>query len=204
MEIVWIDLSDGTTSYESSVTPLLQLAAPVDPPIAGATSDAANSVDITAALQTQAMAASLDILPQLEGPGSASGPPATLGRKGKSVIPECAISLRRSARVNKYDGFRVPPISDSKAKTSKVKPRVVPSAPAAIKINERTDDPVPPPTPYSRSAPTCVQSLLQNLLKKLFLLLRTPSPPLLFNLPYFYASVGKLDRSLLECPSPKF
>ena len=36
------------------------------------------------------------------------------------------VMLRRSARSNKYDGFKVPPMSDKKLVMSKVKPRKVP------------------------------------------------------------------------------
>ena len=61
------------------------------------------------------------------------------------MVPECAIALHRSARTNKYDGFKVHQVSDGKAKTSKVKPRVTPSA---LTIREVEDaEQIPPPTP---------------------------------------------------------
>ena len=74
-----------------------------------------------------------------------AGSSTILTRKGKSVVPECDIALRRSARTNKYDGFKLHQVSDSKAKTSKVKPRVTPSA---LTIREVYDvEHIPPPTP---------------------------------------------------------
>ena len=65
-------------------------------------------------------------------------------RKGKSVVPECYVSLRRSTRSNKYDGFKVPPLTDSKIKSSKVKPRHVPSA---LTISDTPVEQIPPATP---------------------------------------------------------
>ncbi|XP_073355187.1 uncharacterized protein [Aegilops tauschii subsp. strangulata] len=41
------------------------------------------------------------------------------------------VLLHRSARTNKYDGFRVPPVSDRRAATSKVKPRKDPFVPCS-------------------------------------------------------------------------
>mgnify|MGYP000941535423 CR=1 FL=1 len=74
-----------------------------------------------------------------------AGSSTILTRKGKSVVPECAIALRRSARTNKYDGFKVHQVFDSKKKTSKVKPRVVPTT---LTIREVDDvEKIPPPTP---------------------------------------------------------
>lgn len=72
---------------------------------------------------------------------------ASSNRKGKATAPESTITLRRSARSNKYDGFKVPPLSDTKLKTSKVKPRVIPSATSANIDSALSEAPeIPPPT----------------------------------------------------------
>ena len=69
--------------------------------------------------------------------GQAQQPPPTaldfagsstiLTRKGKSVVLKCAIALHRSARTNKYDGFKVNQISDNRQSRSRVRARVVPT-----------------------------------------------------------------------------
>ena len=72
---------------------------------------------------------------------------ASSNRKGKATAPESTITLRRSARSNKYDGFKVPPLSDTKLKTSKVKPRVIPSTTSASIASALSEAPeIPPPT----------------------------------------------------------
>ena len=71
-------------------------------------------------------------------------------RRGKAKAPASVVEVRRSSRSNKYDSFKIPSVSDSKAKPSKVKPRIVPSAAAQAgqavpdSLNE---DNIPPPTP---------------------------------------------------------
>ena len=68
-------------------------------------------------------------------------------RRGKAPAPESVIPLRRSSRSNKYDGFKVPPLSDTKTKVSKVKPRVIPSAASTATISEPSaTSEIPPPT----------------------------------------------------------
>ena len=67
---------------------------------------------------------------------------------GKAPAPESSVNLRRSTRKNKYDGFKVPSLLETKNRASKVKPWVVPSAATPITITELCDEAkLPPPTP---------------------------------------------------------
>jgi hypothetical protein len=76
------------------------------------------------------------------------------------------IQLRRSARSNKYNGFRVPPPSDKKPVASKVKPRKEPfvhcsshaTAPSSATRNGKVSQVVPPPT-----AIHTIQSIATNM-----------------------------------------
>ena len=72
-------------------------------------------------------------------------------RKGKAKAPASVLEVRRSNRSNKYDGFKVPSVSDTNPKPSKVKPRVVPSATdTPMEVVDHTvnqGDYIPPPTP---------------------------------------------------------
>ena len=61
-------------------------------------------------------------------------------KHGKNKAPLSVTSVRRSARSNKDDGFKVPPLTDSRTKISKVKPRVIPNAVSAVVISEISDD----------------------------------------------------------------
>ena len=63
-----------------------------------------------------------------------------INKRGKNKAPLSVTSVRRSARSNKYDGFKVPPLTDSRTKISKVKPRVIPNAVSAVVISEITDE----------------------------------------------------------------
>ena len=58
------------------------------------------------------------------------------------------VLLHRSARTNKYDGFRVPPVSDKRAATSKVKPRKHPFVPCSSSAcgPKKVSHVIPPPT----------------------------------------------------------
>lgn len=70
-----------------------------------------------------------------------------------SRAPVNSANLRRSARANKYDGFRVTQPSDNRPRKSKVKPRVIPSAPGSSSSMAQNvaspEDEVPPPTPIT-------------------------------------------------------
>lgn len=75
-----------------------------------------------------------------------SGPMVTRGRKPKPKLPECSIQLRHSERSNKYDGFKVPPVSDTRPRASKVKARSVPSAVKPVMSEDLEEGEIPPPT----------------------------------------------------------
>lgn len=83
--------------------------------------------------------------------GDLGGPSAS--KRGKAKAPVCVTSVRHSTRSNKYDGFKIPSMTDTKAKTYKVKPRVIPNANSVVVLSKITDDstaePVPPPTPIA-------------------------------------------------------
>ena len=95
------------------------------------------------------------------------------------------MQVHHSNHSNKYDGFKVPLIFDSKAKTSKVKPRVIPNMASAVVITELSDDhdaEVPPPLlsrRYSRLDPLGVPFPLKNSLKRCFSLIRRVAHPML-------------------------
>lgn len=81
--------------------------------------------------------------------GSSSG--VATSRRGKAKALDCVVSVRRSSRANKYDGFKVPPLTDSKMRSSKVKPRVIPNVASSVSNSEvslaQRADGVPPPMP---------------------------------------------------------
>ena len=54
----------------------------------------------------------------------------------------------RSLCSNKYDGFKVPPISDIRKTNSKVKPRVIPSMGTSASVASSTGE-IPLPTPIA-------------------------------------------------------
>ena len=62
------------------------------------------------------------------------------GKRCKNKAPISVIQDRRSNRSNKYDGCKVPLITDSKAKTSKVKPRVIPNMAFAVVITDLSEE----------------------------------------------------------------
>jgi hypothetical protein len=78
-----------------------------------------------------------------------------VGQKRKLETPIVENQVRRSARKNKYDGFKPKGPSDVKTTKSKVKPRLVPAI-VECKVNEDIDigqgcvlNPAPPSTPIS-------------------------------------------------------
>ena len=64
-------------------------------------------------------------------------------RKGKGKAAELTLNVSRSSRSNKFDGFKIRQVTDTKKKPSKVKPRVVPDA----VITKFNDVHIPPTTP---------------------------------------------------------
>ena len=57
-----------------------------------------------------------------------------------------SVSLRRSTKSKKYDGFKVPAITDSKPRASKVKPQINPSAKSSMVPSALEDNTAVPPT----------------------------------------------------------
>ena len=54
------------------------------------------------------------------------GEPSSAPHRSRKFVPRVTSQVRRSTRSTRYDGFKVPNISDTKAYKSKVKPREVP------------------------------------------------------------------------------
>jgi hypothetical protein len=90
---------------------------------------------------------SLNIAAQIE---------AFTGQKGET--PLVTTQVRRSARANKYDGFKIHLISDTKIAKSKVKARVVPAVKKTLKKKKSGGENIaqmagehniPPPTPIA-------------------------------------------------------
>ena len=74
------------------------------------------------------------------------GPSAARPRRSKYKAPVVTTEVRRYTRSTRFDGFRVPQISDVRPTVSKVKPRVIPSA--APSSSTVIMDQAPPPTPF--------------------------------------------------------
>lgn len=72
------------------------------------------------------------------------GPPTARGRRSKAHAPLLSTEVRRSTRSTRYDGFRVPSLSETRTTVSKVKPRLIPSV-AQSSSSGGTE--IPPPTP---------------------------------------------------------
>ena len=51
------------------------------------------------------------------------GEPSSAARRSRKFVPHVTSQVRRSTRSTRYDGFKVPNISDTKTYKSKVKPR---------------------------------------------------------------------------------
>ena len=73
------------------------------------------------------------------------GPSPARTRRSKFQVPPITTEVRRSTRSTRYDGFRVPQISDVRAPASKVKPRQAPSASSSSSVFSPVQ--APPPTP---------------------------------------------------------
>jgi hypothetical protein len=59
------------------------------------------------------------------------------------VAPDCSNQVRRSARCNKYNGFKPKIISDAKTMKSKVKPRKIPSISTADMVEDNETEEAP-------------------------------------------------------------
>ena len=64
------------------------------------------------------------------------------------LVPLDTAAVRRSTRSNKYDGFKVPSLYDTRKTTSKVKPRVIPSIGTSASAASSAGE-IPPPTPIA-------------------------------------------------------
>ncbi|KAE8801397.1 hypothetical protein D1007_22990 [Hordeum vulgare] len=71
------------------------------------------------------------------------------GRKPKPTIPLCTTEVRRSPRSNKYTGFKVDQLSDTRGRKSLIKPRtsMVISEPAPSSFDEDASSSSAPPPP---------------------------------------------------------
>ena len=72
-------------------------------------------------------------------------PSTTRPRLSKCRAPLVTTEVRRNTRSTRFDGFRVPQITDVLPTVSKVKPRVIPSA--VLSSSNVIMDQAPPPTP---------------------------------------------------------
>ena len=69
-------------------------------------------------------------------------------KEKKIIVPEYdPNTLRRSSRMNNYDGFKAPSMAEGRVCKSKVKPRHVPAAPNLNNTTSSVCTGVPPPTP---------------------------------------------------------
>ena len=69
-------------------------------------------------------------------------------RRARAAAPISTSEVRRSLRSNKYDGLKVPPLSDIRKNISKVKPRVIPSVGTSSSASSAAGG-IPPPTPIA-------------------------------------------------------
>ena len=77
-----------------------------------------------------------------------SSPVMTRGRRTRPPAPIYTAEVRHSNHSNKYNGFKVPALTDNRAYTSKVKPRLAPSF-GSLSSAPSADDGIPPPIPVS-------------------------------------------------------
>lgn len=88
---------------------------------------------------------------EIEPPPFCSAQVTSTCNRGKQVMPLDTTHVRRSARANKYDGFKISQPKDVRVTKSRVKPRIIPSvsAPSANPPDEERvsdmmkDTPIP-------------------------------------------------------------
>ena len=76
----------------------------------------------------------------------------TIGHRDRTTTSMVSTHLRRNTHSNKYDGFKAPLVDDNKPYKSKVKQRVIPSAPGSSSAPTQnviliSEEAVPPPSP---------------------------------------------------------
>ena len=67
----------------------------------------------------------------------------TRGRRARAPAPISTVEVRRSNRSNKYNGFKVNQVIETRTATSKVKPRLVPSIGSSSSAMDSTSEDVP-------------------------------------------------------------
>lgn len=67
----------------------------------------------------------------------------TRGRRARAPAPISTVEVRRSNRSNKYNGFKVNQVIETRTTTSKVKPRLVPSIGSSSSAIEPNSEVVP-------------------------------------------------------------
>lgn len=78
-----------------------------------------------------------------------SRPLVARGRRPHAPTPISMTEVHRSACANKYNGFRVLQVTDTRPTSSKVKPRVIPSAGSTSSADDMPPEEIPPPTPIN-------------------------------------------------------
>ena len=68
----------------------------------------------------------------------------TRGRHARAPAPISTAEVRRSSRSNKYNGFKINQVTDTRPTISRVKPRLVPSIGSSSTAQETISEEVPP------------------------------------------------------------